>query len=49
MKHVWELLGGAGGWEMWRCEGCGLERIPWPIFGLWRPCAVSTTCTGGHD
>lgn len=37
MKHDWDLLGGAGGWEVWGCRRCKKQRIPWPLFGLWRP------------
>ena len=26
-EHEWRLLGGAGGWEVWECNRCGLERF----------------------
>lgn len=49
MKHVWELLGGGSGDELWRCKKCGLERWPWPLFGLWRPWPRGNHCTGYYD
>lgn len=38
MKHDWYLMGGSGGWELWKCERCKTERFPLPLLGtLWRP------------
>lgn len=36
MKHEWVLMGGGGGWEIWRCEICKRKAIPL-IFGIFWP------------
>lgn len=33
MKHEWELLGGGGGWEVWKCAACNRKAYPL-LFGL---------------
>lgn len=37
-EHHWDLLGGAGGWELWGCDRCGIERFPSvrPFASMWR-------------
>jgi len=36
VKHVWILLGGGGGWEIWQCKTCRRKAIP-AIFGFMWP------------
>ena len=49
MKHLWEFVVAAGGWEAYQCRRCGKAAYP-NIFGyFWADWLPWLRCKGPQD